>query len=95
MSKAAPPKTKSKAVGTKKPEEAAGTDTAEEVKDASPETVETKVNGHSDNNQDALNGVTKETGETVSPATEAGDSNPEKNDTQTLNGLSEVNQSEC
>ena len=93
MSKAAPPKTK--AVGTKKPEEAAGPETAEEVKEASPETTETKVNGHSDNNKDALNGVTKETGEIISPATEAGDSNPEKNDSQTLNGLSEINQSEC
>ena len=90
MSKVAPPKTKSKPAGTKKPE------TQEDVKDASPEEVETKVNGHSDSNQDALNGVNKETVETVSHATEAGDSNPDKNnDTQTLNGLSEVNQSEC
>ena len=90
MSKVAPSKTKSKPAGIKKPA------TQEEVKDASPEEVETKVNGHSDGNQDALNGVNKETVETVSPATEAGGSNPDKNnDTQTLNGLSEINQSEC
>merc|ERR1719354_713181 len=101
MSKAAPaPRSKSKqpAAGNKKTEtpEAEVKEATPEVKDASPEAVEAKVNGHSDNNQEALNGVNKETGETVSPTNEAGDSNPEQNnDTQTLNGLSEVNQSEC
>ena len=75
MSKA-PPKPKSKAALTKKPEAASGEETPERAKEASTGSAESKTNGHSDNIQDASKGVNNET--------EAGDTNQDKIETQTL-----------